>query len=43
MKRAIRMLILMVGLVCTYVVVATPALRADGGPSPCSAHVPCPK
>ena len=35
MKRAIRMLILMVGLVCTYVSVATPMLNAfDGGPIP---------
>ncbi len=44
MKRAVRMLILMVGLVCTYVVVATPILHAEGGPIPsCSPHVPCPK
>jgi hypothetical protein len=30
MKRAIRMLILMVGLACTYAVVATPMLQAEG-------------
>ena len=34
MKRAVRMLILMVGLACTYVMVAVPILHADGGPIP---------
>ena len=45
MKRAVRMLILMVGLVGTYVMVATQALHADGGISPgaCPPHVSCPK
>jgi len=42
MKRAVRMLILMVGLVCTYVMVATPVLHADGGASPCGLR-PCGK
>ena len=44
MKRAVRMLILMVGLVCTYVAVATPMLHADGGPIPsCNPKRPCPQ
>jgi hypothetical protein len=30
MKRAVRMLILMVGLACTYTVVAIPRLHAEG-------------
>jgi hypothetical protein len=34
MKRAIRMLILMVGLACTYVAIATPILNAELGPMP---------
>jgi hypothetical protein len=35
MKRAVRMLILMVGLVCTYTAFAAPAFTApDGGPIP---------
>jgi len=44
MKRAVRMLILMVGLVCTYVAVATPMLHADGGPIPsCNPKRGCPQ
>jgi hypothetical protein len=44
MKRAVRMLILMVGLVCTYMAVATPMLHAEGGPMPlCNPNRPCPK
>jgi hypothetical protein len=46
MKRAIRMLFLMVGLVCTYVAVAAPMLPApEGGPMPlCNPKNPlCPK
>jgi hypothetical protein len=45
MKRAIRMLFLMVGLVGTYVAIATPMLHAfDGGPIPmCSPKLNCPK
>ena len=39
MKRAVRMLILMVGLVCTYVAVAAPVLPVpDGGPIPVCIH-----
>ncbi len=35
MKRAVRMFILMLGLACAYVAVATPMLPApDGGPIP---------
>jgi hypothetical protein len=34
MKRAVRIVILMVGLACTYVLVATPIMQADGGPMP---------
>jgi hypothetical protein len=34
MKRAVRMLILMVGLACTYVAIATPILQAELGPMP---------
>jgi hypothetical protein len=34
MKRAVRMLILMVGLACTYVAIATPILNAALGPIP---------
>ena len=34
MKRAVRMLILMVGLACTYVAIATPILNAELGPAP---------
>lgn len=34
MKRAVRMLILMVGLACTYVAIATPILNAELGPMP---------
>ena len=34
MKRAVRMLILMVGLACTYVAIVTPILNADLGPRP---------
>jgi hypothetical protein len=45
MKRAVRMLILMLGLVCTYVAVATPMLPApEGGPMPtCNPRTGCPK
>ncbi|MBZ5707440.1 MAG: hypothetical protein LAN63_19005 [Acidobacteriia bacterium] len=45
MKRAIRMLFLMVGLVCTYVAVAAPMLPApEGGPMPfCNPKSNCPK
>ncbi|MBZ5599881.1 MAG: hypothetical protein LAN83_16335 [Acidobacteriia bacterium] len=46
MKRAIRMLLLMVGLACTYVAVAAPMLPApEGGPFPfCNPKNPnCPK
>lgn len=44
MKRAVRMFILMVGLVCTYVAVATPMFAAaDGGPILCSPKTGCPK
>jgi hypothetical protein len=44
MKRAVRMLILMVGLACTYAVVATPMLHADGGVMAlCNPHANCPK
>ncbi len=32
MKRAVRILLLMVGLICTYVTAAVPLLHADGGP-----------
>ena len=45
MKRAVRMLFLMVGLVCTYVAVAAPVIAVrDGGPIPmCSPKKPnCP-
>jgi len=39
MKRAVRMLILMVGLVCTYMAAAAPMLPApDGGPIPVCIH-----
>lgn len=35
MKRAVRILLLMVGMVCTYVSVAAPVVPApDGGPIP---------
>jgi hypothetical protein len=35
MKRAVRMLFLMVGLVCTYMAVAAPMMQVrDGGPIP---------
>jgi hypothetical protein len=34
MKRAVRMLILMVGLAGTYVAIATPILNAELGPMP---------
>jgi hypothetical protein len=34
MKRAVRMLILMAGLACTYVAIATPILQAELGPMP---------
>jgi hypothetical protein len=34
MKRAIRSLILMVGLTIAFVTVASPLLSADGGPIP---------
>jgi hypothetical protein len=41
MNRAVRMLILMVGLVCTYVAIATPILNADLGPMPtCNPYNP---
>lgn len=41
MKRAVRMLILMVGLACTYVAIATPILNAELGPMPtCNPHNP---
>jgi len=44
MKRAVRMLILMVGLACTYVAVATPMFAAsDGGIILCSPKTGCPK
>ena len=46
MKRAVRMLFLMVGLVCTYVAVAAPIVPSfDGGPIPlCNpAKRDCPK
>jgi len=45
MKRAARMLILLAGLVCTYVALATPMLPApDGGPIPsCNPKIGCPK
>jgi hypothetical protein len=45
MKRAVRMVILMVGLVCTYVAVATPMFAApDGGPIlSCNPKTGCPK
>jgi len=42
MKRAIRSLILMVGLAMTFVAVATPILSADGGPIPvCNPNTGC--
>jgi hypothetical protein len=34
MKRAIRMLILMVGLLCTFTAVTVPAVALDGAPPP---------
>jgi len=34
MKRAVRTLILMVGLACTYFAATAPMLHADGGPIP---------
>ena len=35
MKRAVRVLLLMVGLACTYVAVAAPMIASpDGGPIP---------
>lgn len=34
MKRAIRMLLLMVGLFCTYTAVIVPAFALDGAPPP---------
>jgi hypothetical protein len=34
MKRAVRMLILMVGLACTYAAIAPTFLHADGGITP---------
>ena len=44
MKRAVRIIILMVGLVCTYIVVATPQhAAADGGPLLCKPPQGCPK
>ncbi len=46
MKRAVRMLFLMVGLVCTYVAVAAPIVPSfDGGPIPlCNPNkANCPK
>jgi len=44
MKRAVRILILMVGVVCTYIVVATPQYAAaDGGPILCKPDRGCPK
>jgi len=45
MKRAVRILFLMVGLACTYVAVAAPmtAVR-DGGPIPvCNPKIGCPQ
>lgn len=42
MKRAVRILILMVGLVGTYVAVATPMFAStDGGPILCSPKTGC--
>jgi hypothetical protein len=42
MKRAIRSLILMVGLALAFVAVATPILSADGGPIPvCNPNTGC--
>ena len=46
MKRAIRMVVLMVGLVCTYVAVAAPMIPSpEGGPMPlCNPkNANCPK
>ncbi|HET9364330.1 MAG TPA: hypothetical protein VFP71_04985 [Candidatus Angelobacter sp.] len=44
MKRAVRMVILMVGLACAYVVASAPAAHADGGPIPlCGPRSNCPK
>jgi len=34
MKRAVRILVLMVGLACTYAAIATPMLQAELGPLP---------
>jgi hypothetical protein len=34
MKRAVRVLLLMVGLAATYVAIATPILNAELGPAP---------
>jgi len=34
MKRAIRMLFLMVGLLCTYTALTVPAVALDGAPPP---------
>jgi hypothetical protein len=42
MKRAVRMMILMVGLVCTYVAVATPFVHAEGPAPLCNPKRPCP-
>lgn len=43
MKRAIRMLFLMVGLMCTYSALATPVVApSDGAPPPyCPPRQPC--
>jgi hypothetical protein len=45
MKRAVRILFLMVGLVCTYVAVAAPIIAVrDGGPIPvCNPKHDCPQ
>ena len=45
MTRAVRIVILMVGLACTYVAVATPimAVRDGGGIPMCNPKTGCPK
>lgn len=42
MKRAVRSLILMVGLTCAFVIANTPAMFADGGIIPlCNPNTGC--
>jgi len=41
MKRAVRIVILMVGLVGAYVVISAPFAAADGGPLLCKPGITC--